>query len=376
MHVNYLFVPGVRFSKSGYKVEVNVMNVLMITQKVDSKDDVLGFVHAWINELAGRVDNLYVLALSIGNHHLPVNVKLYSMGKDQCTGKIKKGIIFLRILLSLLRKRKIDVIFTHMCPIYAVLSAPWTRLFGVPLIMWHSHTRINLLARLAHGLSNQVLTASAESFITSAKVSVTGHGIDVNLFCPPKNKKQFKKPRVLTVGRVTSVKDYVTMIKAADRLINKMKQDVEFYIIGKACTLKDEGYIKSLRNMVDKLGLKERVVFVGQVPNDKTPEYYQKSSLFINMQSGGGMGKAVLEAMAVGLPCVLCTSAFNSQLDNFAKDVIYEEKNPGDMAEKILNVLNMEPKRLQKYSNLLRNIAEQNSVNTLMDKITKIFAKK
>ena len=38
------------------------MKLLIITQKVDENDDVLGFFCGWLNKLAEQIDKIYVLA--------------------------------------------------------------------------------------------------------------------------------------------------------------------------------------------------------------------------------------------------------------------------------------------------------------------------
>lgn len=58
------------------------MHVLMITQRVDSEHDVLGFATDWVRELAMNVDRLTVLTGYEGSHDLPENVKVVSYGKN------------------------------------------------------------------------------------------------------------------------------------------------------------------------------------------------------------------------------------------------------------------------------------------------------
>jgi hypothetical protein len=65
------------------------MRVLMITQKVDLDDDILGFTHTWVNKLAEKVERLYVLALAVGRHSLRDNVELFSMGKERGNSRSK-----------------------------------------------------------------------------------------------------------------------------------------------------------------------------------------------------------------------------------------------------------------------------------------------
>ncbi len=52
------------------------MKLLILTQKVDINDDVLGFFHRWILEFAKHYEYITVIALEIGEYNLPENVKV------------------------------------------------------------------------------------------------------------------------------------------------------------------------------------------------------------------------------------------------------------------------------------------------------------
>ena len=140
------------------------LRVLMITQKVDLDDDVLGFTHTWVNKLAERVAELHVLALSVGRHDLHGNVSLYSMGKERGADRPRRFVRFNRVIAPLVLRRRVDVIFVHMVPLYAILAAPWTKLWRVPMVLWYTHKSVTRTLKLAHRLVDRVVTASAESF--------------------------------------------------------------------------------------------------------------------------------------------------------------------------------------------------------------------
>ena len=59
------------------------MRLLILTQKVDINDDILGFFHRWIEEFAKRCEKVIVICLQEGRHDLPSNVKVLSLGKRE-----------------------------------------------------------------------------------------------------------------------------------------------------------------------------------------------------------------------------------------------------------------------------------------------------
>ncbi len=52
--------------------------------------------------------------------------------------------------------------------------------------------------------------------------------------------------------------------------------------------------------------------------------------------------KKVLEAMACGIPVLVCNKTFEKNLVKFKDILIFQEKNPQDLAEKIINLKSAE----------------------------------
>jgi len=59
------------------------MKPLILTQKIDINDDVLGFFHNWIKEFAKHCESVVVVCLRKGEYDLPENVKILSLGKER-----------------------------------------------------------------------------------------------------------------------------------------------------------------------------------------------------------------------------------------------------------------------------------------------------
>ncbi|MDP3934628.1 MAG: hypothetical protein Q8Q46_00155, partial [Candidatus Giovannonibacteria bacterium] len=57
-------------------------NILILTQKVDKNDDNLGFFHEWLKKFAEKTDKVFVIANFVDEHSLPVNVQVFSLGKE------------------------------------------------------------------------------------------------------------------------------------------------------------------------------------------------------------------------------------------------------------------------------------------------------
>jgi len=84
--------------------------LLIITQKVNKNDSVLSFFHAWIAEFAKHFSRVTVVCLEEGEHSLPENVSVFSLGKEKGYSRGRKIHRFYTI------KRTIDgLIFHRLC---------------------------------------------------------------------------------------------------------------------------------------------------------------------------------------------------------------------------------------------------------------------
>lgn len=355
---------------------MSALRVLMVTQKVDLDDDILGFTHTWVNKLAERLNWLHVLALSVGRYELRDNITLYSMGKERGIGRLRRFLNFNRIVAPLLLRRRVDVVLIHMCPRYAILAASYTKLMRVPMVMWFTHRSVNNELRIAHWLVDKVVTAAEESFrLKSDKVVITGHGIDTDRFKPHDVRREDNAMVILSVGRISPIKDYETMIKAADILVNRNEvQNVRFVIVGGVPLRAQEQYFARLKEMIADLGLIQHFQFAGAIPYDEVALYYQNCVLTVNMCPTGGADKAVLESMACGKPAVVCNKTFAPVFGGDAPNLLFEERNASDLAKRIFAVLQLDEKTRRTLGCRLRErVVKMHSVDELMGRICEVL---
>ena len=355
-----------------------MLRVLMITQKVDLDDDVLGFTHTWVNKLAERVAHLHVLALSVGRHELRENVTLYSMGKERGAGRLRRSVNFTRVVAPMVLRRQVDVVFVHMVPLYAILAAPWAKLADVPVVMWYTHKHVGLSLRVAHALVDKVVTASKESFrLPSDKVIVTGHGIDTELFKPAEGPRPQRPFTVLSVGRISPVKDYETLIEAADILVNRRgRRDLRFVVVGDAGTPEQAAYRERLLAEVQRRGLADYFEFVGAVPHYRVVQYYQQADLFVNLSHTDSLDKAVLEAMVCGVVPLTSNVAFQAVLGMPSVRLTLAAGDAQELADRIERFAQLAAVEREALGGELRSVvARQHSVQGLMDRLVEICSR-
>lgn len=314
------------------------MRLLICTQAVDLDDPVLGFFHRWIEELAKKCESVEVICLKEGRHALPPNVHVHSLGKEVGVSRIKYVIHFYRYIFSL--SGRYDCVFVHMNPEYAVLGGIFWRLWHKRTILWYSHREVNLKLRLAVLLVQAVASTARESItLKSRKIRIVGHGIDVEKFAAqPLRSFDARAPRIVSVGRITPIKNIETTIAAVAKL-RERGIAATLDLIGEPVVEPDHVYKAHLQELIGGLGLKEYVSFLGSVKNSEMAQAYARYDLSVNACPNGGIDKAVLESMAAGVVVFAANEGFRSYFEELSDDLLFAYGDTNDLAHKIERLL-------------------------------------
>ncbi len=279
--------------------------LLIITQVVDTNHPILGFFHRWIEEFAGQCETVHVIALEVGTYSLPGNVVVHSLGKEAGESRIKYLWRFYRTIFAL--RHEYDCVFVHMNQVYVILGGLLWRLWGKRIGLWYVHGTTSVSLQLALFLTHKVFSVTEESFpLTSRKLVATGHGIDTDRLQPAGGEKLYD---FITVGRVTPSKNLVTLIELFSKIASSVPYSL--IIVGPFSSPKDVVYQKQLAALVAQKGLTTRVGFSGGMSQDKLVPMLQHSRVFLHTATNGGLDKAILEAMSVGLPIVTMATINN-----------------------------------------------------------------
>jgi len=338
------------------------MKLLILTQKVDINDDVLGFMHGWIAEFAKHCESVIVICLQKGEYNLPRNVKVLSLGKEGGRSRLKYLWRFYKYIC--LERKNYDTVFVHMNQIYIVLGGVFWKIFNKRLTLWYVHKSVNLKLKLAEKLADKIFTASKESFqLKSKKIIITGHGIDINKFKPQKlNFNKDSKLKIIYVSRISKIKNQEMLIRAIDILVNKKNfKNLEVCLVGAPATPPDRPYLESLKDLITEFNLNNYIKFLGKIPNKDIVKYYNESNLSVDLCPTGGVDKVVLESMACGVPAIVLNKTFVPILAAYQKELILTKDDPQELADKIFNFYFFDKSFMEKIKKELR------------DKIIKLF---
>ncbi|PIQ66579.1 MAG: hypothetical protein COV96_00645 [Candidatus Zambryskibacteria bacterium CG11_big_fil_rev_8_21_14_0_20_42_18] len=342
------------------------MKLLILTQKVDRNDPILGFFHRWIEEFSKHYESLVVICLEKGEYNLPENVKVFSLGKES---QIQNTMIYhsvVRKLYNIARfykyiwqeRKNYDNVFVHMNPEYIILGGLFWRLWGRKVALWYVHKAVNLRIWLAEKFANIIVTSAPESFkLKSKKVRYIGHGIDTKIFKPVLQNRD-GPVKFLHVGRITRIKNIDFIIRSIG--------DKSLTLVGEPIMEEDKRYKKELENLAEKI--KAKLLWLGSVINTEMPKIYAGHTISINSTPDGGMDKAVLESLATGTPVFTANCAFTGLFGGQAGLFIYKHGDVEDLTKKLDSWLqnNQKSEIMRELSN---RVQSEYSVETIISKI-------
>lgn len=346
------------------------MKLLILTQKIDLNDDVLGFMHGWVEEFAKHCQKITVIALGAGEYKLPVNVKVLSLGKEVGESRIKYLINFYKYIWQ--ERKNYDAVLVHMNKEYVILGGWYWRLAGKKIALWYVHKQAGFRLKLAEKIANVIFTASPESFkLKSSKLKIIGHGIDLNKFYYSPGAKSDGNFKIIYIGRISGIKNQKLLIEAINILVNKKGiKNIKVNLVGNPIYQEDNDYKNELAKQIKNNQLENHIQFIGSVPNKDMARVYRQADLSVNLCPTGGTDKAVLESLASGTPVIALNKVFVNIFKGYEKYFILETADPLELADKILQLRSLRPGDRGGLAGLLRvKIAENYNLADLIKKI-------
>lgn len=308
------------------------MKLLIITQKVDIHDPILGFFHRWIAEFAKSFESLTVICLQRGEYNLPENVKVFSLGKEKKPSRFSYILNFYKYIWR--ERKNYDAVFVHMNQEYVLLGGLVWKLLGKRIYLWRNHPNGNFLTKLAVGLARKVFCTSQYSYTARfKKTKIMPVGIDTTFFL--KNSASARKQNsLLFFGRVSPVKKVEIFIEAC-RLLKERGVNFSADIVGDS-SFSDRSYQDDLKRLVEKAGLGRLVIFKPAVSNNEAPNLYNQYDIYVNTTPTGSFDKTILEALACETLIVTSNRALRGLVDG---QFIFNEGVPSHLADKLSAIL-------------------------------------
>ncbi|MEP7305902.1 MAG: asparagine synthase (glutamine-hydrolyzing) [Acidobacteriota bacterium] len=141
---------------------------------------------------------------------------------------------------------------------------------------------------------------------------------------------------IMTLGRLASEersKGFDEIIEALPALARQVP-NISYLICGEG------GDRERLERKVEALGLTDRVVFTGFVPEEQKAHYYRLADAYVMPSRGEGFGIVLLEALACGLPVMgSILDGGREALLNGALGRLVDPSNQADVVQRVLETL-------------------------------------
>jgi len=194
-------------------------------------------------------------------------------------------------------------------------------------------------------VSDDLRAKIVELGIPGAKVHVVMQGIDTSRFRPGDRGEARKKigapadaRLLLWVGRIAPVKGLEVLLEAARR---SRAQGVDFHLY----LLGDGPQRAALEAEGRRLGLADRLHFVGTVGHERLPDWYRAADLTVLSSHSEGIPNVLRESLACGVPYVATSVGGIPELSQDPANILVPPGDPAAFAEAVQSALARGPVR-------------------------------
>lgn len=215
-----------------------------------------------------------------------------------------------------------------------------------------------LLERIAGGRNVVMATGGSAELPSQQNTAITWiHSSslsekEIDMLVPATPWKQGEVLRLVTVGRVTRGKNMATCIRALVK-IRESGQDATLDLVG------DGPMLAELRRFAGELGVGDYVEFHGGVTHERVLQILQNSHIFLfPTRVKEGFPKAVLEAMACGLPVIATAVSVLPGLIGDRNGIVLPEPDAAAVSAAVL-VLIADEERLDEMGKKARETSRE-----------------
>ena len=168
--------------------------------------------------------------------------------------------------------------------------------FLFKLLSKYTFGRSGKIRSLSSDMSELMVECYGKDILT--KISIIPNRVNFNIFKNKKDRYEISGDiKIITIGRFSVIKNHINLIK--DLCYSNL--DFHLTLVG-AGSLKSEYLLLS-----EKLGLTSRITILEDLTHDEIASILPKHDLYIHYSITEGVPRAIMEAMACGLP-VICTN--------------------------------------------------------------------
>ncbi len=219
-------------------------------------------------------------------------------------------------------------------------------------------------------------TAILQAYNITSPTMPLSNGIDLEAFHIPSKEEQEKflkkynfplDPMILYIGRLDKEKKVNILIEALQYI--KKSQPFHVVIEGKGQQM------ENLENSIQKLGLQNKVSFIGYIAEEELCALYSLAAIFVMPSTAELQSLVTMEAMALGLPVIGAKAgALPYLIKPDENGFLFEPDDPIDLAQKLQQLLE-NPDLRQRMGKKSLELIKEHDINNIIEKIEGLYAK-
>ena len=241
-----------------------------------------------------------------------------------------------------------------------ILAVSWARdlLYDMNESDWCKEVAISAINLSSHILVDCVTVREVALRLGASRedISIVPWGVDLNIFDFHQKKSISEVLKIVSVRSLELIYSVSTLIGAVRHLILlNANQRFEIVIAG-------GGSLKTnLENLANDYGLRESVKFIGSIPESDLPKLLHSCDVYVSTSPIDGSSISMLQAMALGLPCLVPDIPSNREwIKHGINGFLFEPNNSRALA-KLLNEVTANSKLLSSVAQKARKTVEEHA---------------
>lgn len=222
--------------------------------------------------------------------------------------------------------------------------------------------------------SNYLKNILVQKGIFKNLIEVIPIGYDRNIFKTNKPKQPITKPlKLITVGRLETIKGHYFSIKAINELIQK-SYNIVYTIVG------DGSLFKGLQDLCEELGISPNITFKGSLNQSQIKQELENYDIFIMPSTIDEYGKreafgvVSLEAQAMGLPVIgFHSGGFPETIIDNKSGKLVEDQNIRALAEAVEQLIHNQDSYIKMSEEAINNTRENFSFEKTTGRLLNLY---